>query len=1841
MIHPRPAIRRRHDTLLVAAGPAALALALALGAGPVQAAINTPVPSAPPPSSGSNWSGATIDPNYSPTFTVNSVAVQAPRAYAEWQQFNVTAGSVFNVQGQNPDWILVNRVVGVGAANISDLSGTINAEGQVWLINPNGIVASQTGVFNVGGLLLSTATGFDTAAFLSGSSLTWTFTGATQPIVMNGTVFASHGVVALLAPQITVGDGSAGIGTGNVFETEPGQAQFVAIAAEDVSLTFAEDGNLLYQLDGATIEKGVAGSGPGIVGGVLLNVSSTIRVGRIFVAAAGQTAPANVLVTGSVTATEARVDGDDIVLMVTDFAPAGSPQVVADAHVAGGPNGTVDDQSVTSSGGYVLLDPQNVNTQQDPSLLVDFFAADGAGVTVRSAGTVILGDVTNPVGDLDIKANGDIIPVLGRGNLSAVDIALESGGDITVGNLNARDDVVVRSEGGFTAGDINAGVTVLGLSPTDPTITNASEAGERLVERTQPMVFIGHTFDLVGHNVDVIANHIDIGAATATDDGLTSSSANPPYSDVRLQTFGLGSSDPLDGVVVTGALTAPRDVLIDAFGSVSATDVVAGRDFAANSVVGDVAFSSADVGDDIVLGAAGAVIVSGNLTTHGQDSNADGQVGDLLAASGPVVAYSAAGPGGSGGTAFGVTGSDIDILSGSISIGGASVAQGDQSDARFQADGAITLHAVNAGGDILIDGGQGVVTGTLTAGRDVAARSFAASVITGDINAQDDVVLRAAGAVTVNGSITTHGLGSASADQAGDLLVAAAPMNAYSAAGPGQPGGVTFDVTGSDIDIKAGSISVSGLSDAQGAGSDARFQATGAISLAAVTAGGDILIDSGQAVATGGLSAGRDIAARSFTGSVTVGALDAQDDIVLRSGHDASTGAGVTVNGAVTTHGVNDATGPGQSGDLLAAVDPMIFFSSFTVAGGSDADILSHLGGIDVSGLIDAAGSARLQTGAGGGDIRTADVTAENGDILLDGANVLLAGSAETNVLGAARGDVAVRARTGAVTITSASAGDDIAIRAGTDVTVSNGLASGTGANVAGTADQLVQIAGMVVAGTSFTLGGGDIDVVAGAATPVGAAAGVVTPTAAITVNGGATASGAGSDARFQAQGAITFGTPTNPAGVTAGQDVLIDGALSRTGSSAAVSVTGALIAGRDVGVRSGLGAVTIATASAGDDIVLRAGGDITVNGDGTSSPPLQTTGAASGAADADATGAGDLMAGANGAGFATALPVSGGADIDLKASSGAISVAGAIDARGSVRLQTGAGGGGILSGAVTAHDGDVLLDGATVAQLGSAAPITVVASGDVAVRSRSGSLSIATASAGDDIVLRASGGITVSGSLTSGTGANALGAGDELAAADPIRAYWAASPAAFTPGAGSDIDVRAGGPITLSGLTIANGAGSDIRLDSGGAVTVGTLRQQGGTGGEQVLIAATDLTLGGQIDAPSADLLLFARRTSLQAGGFAVATLGGPAASGAGFTFDNTEVSRTRAASLNLFSGVDPAATSSVVVQDLQYTATLRTIRVYAGQGSRVDVAGQVTDTAGTDGVFVIGAAATDPRLAAFTQGGGAPPVSTAWAPDVIRLSGGIGVTGNALSRVSFAAPSIYIAPTGDQALGADFESASQSQAPEVMAPYAGPATLQLRAGKLELRASNAILERNLQTTATLSDGRGLELGGITIDRLSAVGSPAARVSLFGRLDSRLGGVLPPPPADTFIDGIVAAFLLRFAPEPGAAVAYPSTTIAIANYRFNTCEFGGGGCFQEPNPGGGGDIIGSIAGTVLSGPSAANLDAESEAALPGIANSDLIGEMIDPFAPIEEEPVTNAGGEIEWPAPSTPERPK
>src|SRR6185312_642247 len=121
--------------------------------------------------------------------------------------------------------------------------------------------------------------------------------------------------------------------------------------------------------------------------------------------------------------------------------------------------------------------------------------------------------------------------------------------------------------------------------------------------------------------------------------------------------------------------------------------------------------------------------------------------------------------------------------------------------------------------------------------------------------------------------------------------------------------------------------------------------------------------------------------------------------------------------------------------------------TNLTLAG-SDIDVKSDGGSIALSGAVNASADARFQTAkSDGGTVTTVGVTAGQ-DILADGTTVT------TGALQAGR-DVAVRGRTGAVQIASASAGDDIAIRGATTVTT-GALTSGTGADGAGLADNLI-----------------------------------------------------------------------------------------------------------------------------------------------------------------------------------------------------------------------------------------------------------------------------------------------------------------------------------------------------------------------------------------------------------------------------------------------------------------------------------------------------------------------------------------------------------------------------------------------------------------------------------------------------------------------------------------------------------------------------------------------------------------------------------------------------------------
>jgi filamentous hemagglutinin family protein len=119
------------------------------------------------------------------------------KAIINWQDFTVGQGAAVQFNQPNSAAITLNRVTG---GNISTINGAIRANGQVWLLNPNGMLIGNGASINVGGLLATTSD-IANQDFIQGR---YNFTGGKGSIVNNGTIQASNGgSVILSAPNVT------------------------------------------------------------------------------------------------------------------------------------------------------------------------------------------------------------------------------------------------------------------------------------------------------------------------------------------------------------------------------------------------------------------------------------------------------------------------------------------------------------------------------------------------------------------------------------------------------------------------------------------------------------------------------------------------------------------------------------------------------------------------------------------------------------------------------------------------------------------------------------------------------------------------------------------------------------------------------------------------------------------------------------------------------------------------------------------------------------------------------------------------------------------------------------------------------------------------------------------------------------------------------------------------------------------------------------------------------------------------------------------------------------------------------------------------------------------------------------------------------------------------------------------------------------------------------------------------------------------------------------------------------------------------------------------------------
>ena len=125
------------------------------------------------------------------------------RLALDWQKFNIAKDEKVHFDQNSKSAIAINRVVGDGR---SIIDGSLSATGNVFVINPNGVLFGKNSSVDVGGLVASTAnvTDDDLKNFTQGKGdLGLQIAAGREASVINaGTIKAEGGLVALHATTV-------------------------------------------------------------------------------------------------------------------------------------------------------------------------------------------------------------------------------------------------------------------------------------------------------------------------------------------------------------------------------------------------------------------------------------------------------------------------------------------------------------------------------------------------------------------------------------------------------------------------------------------------------------------------------------------------------------------------------------------------------------------------------------------------------------------------------------------------------------------------------------------------------------------------------------------------------------------------------------------------------------------------------------------------------------------------------------------------------------------------------------------------------------------------------------------------------------------------------------------------------------------------------------------------------------------------------------------------------------------------------------------------------------------------------------------------------------------------------------------------------------------------------------------------------------------------------------------------------------------------------------------------------------------------------------------------------
>ena len=187
--------------------------------------------------------------------STTNITQTSQNATINWDSFSIGSGETVNFMQPSSSAMVLNRVLG---QDPSTILGNLNANGQVFIINPNGTLFGSTAQVNVGGLTVSSLNISDDD-FNSGN-YQFNNDGTAGNITNQGNLNAAEGgYIALIAPKvinegnITANSGSVLMAAGDQVTLNLNNGSLLGYSVDQGSLDALADNKQLIQADGGQI----------------------------------------------------------------------------------------------------------------------------------------------------------------------------------------------------------------------------------------------------------------------------------------------------------------------------------------------------------------------------------------------------------------------------------------------------------------------------------------------------------------------------------------------------------------------------------------------------------------------------------------------------------------------------------------------------------------------------------------------------------------------------------------------------------------------------------------------------------------------------------------------------------------------------------------------------------------------------------------------------------------------------------------------------------------------------------------------------------------------------------------------------------------------------------------------------------------------------------------------------------------------------------------------------------------------------------------------------------------------------------------------------------------------------------------------------------------------------------------------------------------------------------------------------------------------------------------------------------------------------------------------------